>query len=221
VFDKRITVAQNVSTLAALHDLGIVVDFSCLAFHPWSTLETIATELDFLEQVQPWVPTAVTLHEVECFPGTAIHRRLSSDSAPSAETQPPAQRALLSWGYVLPDCAAEWLRRAGHTVFACRYCGNGIGDHITRAWFDDLLARRFRPQAYTCAYALALRRIVGELNAGTLAVWREMLAFAQQADLDDPESARDRTSAWSRCVCALDKIAAEQLERANAHDSSH
>jgi hypothetical protein len=70
LYNKRVTVQQNVNALAMLDALGIVADFRALMFHPWSTLETMRAEIDFLQTVLPHCPTTYDFREVEIYPGT-------------------------------------------------------------------------------------------------------------------------------------------------------
>ena len=45
---KGVTVQRNIEALAMLDRLGLVTDFFCLMFQPWSTLDTIQAELRLL-----------------------------------------------------------------------------------------------------------------------------------------------------------------------------
>ena len=76
---KGVTVQRNSEALATLDRLGLVADFFCLIFHPWSTLETIATDLAFLEQAIPQHATVFSFSEVAVYPGTPLARRLQGE----------------------------------------------------------------------------------------------------------------------------------------------
>ena len=70
---------RNTEALATLDRLGLVADFFCLLFHPWSTLETIRAELAFLEQAIPQHATVFSFSEVAVYPGTPLARRLQGE----------------------------------------------------------------------------------------------------------------------------------------------
>lgn len=170
---KGVTVAQNVAALATLDRLGLVADFRCLIFHPWSTRATIAREIAFLAAVLPLVPTVITFHEVADYAGTPLH----ADVWPAGPTAAvnPADGGI---AYTIKDPRAEWLRRRARPVMAAQHAPQGSAARVTRAWYDLLLTQRFAPTADCDRAARQLRRQVLGLNAALLDVWRAWLADA-------------------------------------------
>jgi anaerobic magnesium-protoporphyrin IX monomethyl ester cyclase len=214
VLNKQITVDQNTAALVTLDRLGIVADFRCMLFHPWSTFDTLRTEVDFLRAILHLVPTTLSFHEVECFPGTAIHGRMMKDISEDAARRPRERsgRLVPTWSYVLGDPRAELLRRAGQRVFRHCLSGDGIVGQVTQAWYQMLLARRFRPRAVSEASIGGLRGIVRETNAGLLDVWSEMISFAEQADARGVEHACRPTPDWTERVCRLEMRARQEID---------
>ncbi len=188
------------------------------------TLETIQADLTFLEQALPYVPTPLTFHEVECYPGTPLTERLRAERPRTGE-----QREDNAWpssngdfrrleenlrlGYSSADRRAELLRRLSRVVFGARHTERGILNQISQAWYDILLQRRFRPKQYSTDRSRALRDIVAHLNHDSLAIWREMLSLAGSGRLNDASSVNERASVWARRVNTLDMIVQEGLCR--------
>jgi hypothetical protein len=221
---KGVTVDCNARSLALLDELDIVADFRCLLFHPWSTLETIRADLTFLEQALPFVPTPLTFHEVECYPGTPLMERLRAESPGAGEqhkekawTSPNGDYGRLAedlhLAYAIADRRAELLRRLGRVVFGARHAERGIHQQISQAWYDILLQRRFQPEQPLADTARALRETVDRLNHDSLAIWREMLSFADSGHLHDASSVNECTSGWAKRVNTLDMTVQEGLGR--------
>jgi len=63
---KGTTVEQNARALAVLDRLGIVADFRSLLFHPWSTPETVRSDLEFMARALPLVANPFVFSEVGC-----------------------------------------------------------------------------------------------------------------------------------------------------------
>jgi anaerobic magnesium-protoporphyrin IX monomethyl ester cyclase len=180
LLDKHTTVQQNQEALATLHALGIVVDFRSLLFHPWSTLETISTDLGFLQAVLPRCSTLLDVREVQAYPGTPLARRLC------LERGSPASHGLIS--YTIADPRAEFLRRIGRMVFDVSEPLRQARRQATEEWYALLLTRRFQSESYAAKNAQELTRTVTRLNAAILQVWRAMLAYARAGDIHDPAS---------------------------------
>jgi anaerobic magnesium-protoporphyrin IX monomethyl ester cyclase len=222
LLDKGVTADCNVRALALLDELGIVADFRCLLFHPWSTLEIIQADIEFLEQVLPHVSTPFTFHEVECYPGTPLAGRLRAEG-PGLEERgkdapwPSANGCFERFdggfrlAYTIADRRAELLRRLGRVVFGARNVDGGIPSRISQAWYDILLKRRFHAEWVTTGEGLTLKDIATRLNRESLAVWREMLSFAAEGDLYDAGRVNEHASAWASRVHACDLIIEEEL----------
>jgi hypothetical protein len=197
---KGVTVAQNAAALGVLDSLGLVVDFRCLIFHPWSTLGTIRCDLDFLTSVLPLVPTVLTFHEVVCYAGTPIHAEL-------LRLEPGAAARASDGGvqYTIADPAAERLRHIARRVFGVCQCPDGVVARTTQDWYRLLLARRFDPTDVPDQFSGQLRQRIQDLNAGLLRTWRAMVDWAvhREADLSShDEAAIDRWTAFVRGLTA-------------------
>jgi len=201
---KGVTATGNAQALARLDALDIVADFRCLLFHPWSTLETIRADIEFLDQVLAHISTPYTFHEVECYPGTLLAERLQAEGRARV-----GQVGNLS--YSIADAGAELLRRLGRVVFGTRDAAQAIHRQVVQAWYDSLLLRRFWPERFAGDKARALRNIVARLNRESLAVWREMLSFADGSDLYDADRVNEYAAAWASRVNTFDMTVGEEL----------
>ena len=207
---KGVTVQRNIEALAALDHLGLVADFFCLMFHPWSTPETIEAELAFLEQAIPQHATVFSFSEVAVFPGTPLARRLRGEGRGGRRPWPLAYR--------IADPRAELLRRLNGLIFGAATAHDRIRDRITQAWFALLLARRFHPQASDAEQFDMLKALARSLNRGTLDVWQAMAAFARQEDIRDAPRVNTCAGEWAgavraACLRAEDALSALMPER--------
>jgi len=191
---KGTTVQRNVEVLATLSHQGLIADFYCLLFHPWSTLATIEAELTFLEQIIPHYATVFSFSEVAVYPGTPLARRLQDEGRGIGAPWPLA--------YAIADPRAELLRRISGLIFGGSTAHDRIRGRIAEAWFALLLARRFRPQRFAQGQADQLKALAGRLNRETLAAWREMAAFAGQGEIHDASRVNRRAGEWAGAVSA-------------------
>jgi anaerobic magnesium-protoporphyrin IX monomethyl ester cyclase len=198
LLNKGVTADCSARALALLDKLDIVADFRCLLFHPWSTLEMIQADVDFLEQVLPHVSTPFTFHEVECYPGTPLAGRLRAEGRGFDKD--------FRLAYTIADPRAELLRRLGRVVFGARNVDGGLPSQISQAWYDILLKRRFHAERVRTREALTLKDMAARLNCESLAVWREMLSFASEGDLYDAGRVNERASAWASRIHTCDLI---------------
>lgn len=194
LFDKRTTVQQNLQAITTLDELGIVADFRALVFHPWSTLETIAVELDFLQTVSSNLPTAFDVREVEIYPGTPLASRLIV-----GQGNPPAIGAM---EYVIGDPRAEFMRRVHRLVFDSHGIYGRARQKITEDWYALLLARRFHNEAIT-PRAETLRNNVTRMNTVSLQIWRALLIFARDENIYDSVTVNERVAEWTTIINSI------------------
>jgi radical SAM superfamily enzyme YgiQ (UPF0313 family) len=191
---KGVTVQQNTNALATLDRLGLIADFFCLIFHPWSTLDTIRAELAFLAQVIPQHATLFNFSEVAVYPGTPLARRLQAEGRSKGSPWPLA--------YTIADPRAELLRRLNGLIFGGTTAHDRIRGQLTEAWYALLLARRFHPERFAAVHADQLKALTGRLNRETVEVWQEMAAFAGQDEIRDASRVNQRAGEWAGAVHA-------------------
>ena len=183
--NKKTSVAQNIAALETLAQLGIVANFRMLMFHPWSTLETIRAEIDFLQNVLTHTPTLFSFREIEVYPGTPLAKQISN----------PVSRRNWVAEYIIADPRAELLRRLDRIVFAssCNF-----QDTIDQAWFEVLIQRRFQPHPSDAQKIQHLESIVAETNRFLLDVWQEMIAFVENENIYDAELVNKFAADWTK-----------------------
>jgi len=192
---KRVTAQQNAEALALLDALGIVADFQCLLFHPWSTLQSVQTEIAFLQRVVSCHSTAFDLREVGIYPGTLLARRVRAEGRIRGD----------AWQmqYTIADPRVELLRRLCRFVFSPPGAYASVQDMLTRAWYTLLLTRRFCPSSSDADRARELKEIAMGVNGEELNVWQEMLAFADDGDIYDANQVNKRAGAWAGRINAM------------------
>ena len=124
-----------------LRSLGIVADFRCLLFHPWSTLESVQAELAGLAELSSDLSTLLEFRELEVYPGTAVARRMAAEGRPVAPLAPSA--------YAILDPAAELLRRLCRFVFGASGPYEAARERTIQDWFRLLLSERFEGDGAT------------------------------------------------------------------------
>jgi radical SAM superfamily enzyme YgiQ (UPF0313 family) len=186
---KGVTVRRNLEALATLDRLGLVADFFCLMFHPWSTLNTIRAEIAFLQQIVSRHATVFSFSEVAVYPGTPLARRLQTEGRGEGTPWPLP--------YEIADPRAELLRRLNSLIFGATTAHDRIRGRFTEAWFALLLARRFRPESFAEEQADQLKALARCLNRETLGIWQEMAAFAGEEQIHDALRVNRRAGEWA------------------------
>ena len=190
---KGVTVQRNIEALAMLDRLGLVTDFFCLMFQPWSTLDTIQAELAFLQQVSSQHATIFSFNEVAAYPGTLLARRLQGEGRGEGVPWPLA--------YEIADPRAELLRRLNSLIFGAATAHDRIRARITQAWFALLLKRRFHPETEAGQFG-QLKALAARVNRETLDVWQQMTAFVRQEEIHDPARVNTLAGRWAGAVHA-------------------
>jgi anaerobic magnesium-protoporphyrin IX monomethyl ester cyclase len=202
---KGVTVQRNSEALVTLDRLGLVADFYCLMFHPWSTLETIEAELAFLKHAIPQHATVFSFSEVSAYPGTPLAHRLQGEGRGGGVPWPLA--------YEIADPRAELLRRLNTLIFGGSTTHDRIRDRVTQAWFARLMMQRFHPQESDNAQFGMLKALVGRLNQETLDVWQQMMTFVRQEDIHDPARVNLSAGRWAGVVHAACLQTEDELAR--------
>jgi anaerobic magnesium-protoporphyrin IX monomethyl ester cyclase len=201
LFGKGVTTRRNVEALATLDRLDVVADFYDLLFHPWSTLDTVASDIAFCRRVAPYLSTPLRFNELGILPGTRLAARLQAEGRCCGEPW--------LWRYSLGDPRAEVLRRLNRLVLSSATPRLRTERVLTAAWYALLLERRFRPERFDGTAAGGLREAVARLNRDCLGVWSEMLDFARAGAIDDAERVNAAAALWAGQVNAACMRAAE------------
>jgi anaerobic magnesium-protoporphyrin IX monomethyl ester cyclase len=188
LFGKGVTPERNLAALVTLEDLGIVADFYDLAFHPWSTLETVNTDIAFCRRATPHISTPLRFSEVGILPGTRLAERLRAEGRCRGEPW--------NYTYELAHPRDEILRRMSHFVFAASGPRRCI-EQVTEAWYAILLEQRFQPSRFDAALTGRLREVVARLNRDWLAVWSEMLQLARVGPILEAGPVNDAAGSWA------------------------
>lgn len=194
LFDKRTTIQQNLQAITTCDELGIVADFRALVFHPWCALETLAVELDFLQTVLPYLPTAFDVREVEIYSGMPLAQRLRVGQGNSS--------AIGAMEYVIGDPRAEFMRRVHRLVFNPHGIYGRARHKITDAWYALLMARRFHKDSISTK-AGTLRSSVTRMNTASLQVWRALLMFARDENIYDSATVNERVTEWATIINSI------------------
>ena len=111
----------------------------------------------------------------------------------------------------MADPRVELLRRLGRFVFSPSGAYADIQELLTQTWYDLLLQRRFQPAQFEADKARELKAIAAGVNAQSLHVWQEMVAFASKGDIYDADQVNERACAWTERIHSLCVRAEEDL----------
>jgi radical SAM superfamily enzyme YgiQ (UPF0313 family) len=189
---KRLNPERSLQALADLRRLGIVSDFRSLLFHPWSTVDTIQEDIEYLTTALDLVPTCLDFREVQVYPGTPLASRL------------PAPRHLCrdTWNYmyICSDPRVELLRRLYRIIFCHQGSYFRLRERLTSDWFGRSLQDRFWDNTINAPESVELRSVAQGINRVCLKVWRDMLAFVEDLDGFDDEAYASAASSWRQEV---------------------
>lgn len=82
-FQKDITVQRNIEAVALLRELDIAVDFGFIMFDPWTTIEDVRQNLEFLKWIADLgVPLHVSMfiNKLKFYPNTSISRKMEREA---------------------------------------------------------------------------------------------------------------------------------------------
>jgi anaerobic magnesium-protoporphyrin IX monomethyl ester cyclase len=185
---KGTQVEQNARALRVLDERGIVADFRCLLFHPWSTMGMVRAELAGLAALADHLTTLLDFRELEVYPGTVVARRMTEEGRPVAALTPSA--------YTMVDPAAEMLRRLCRVVFGASGPLETARERVTQTWFRLLLSDRFGGVGHMVDRQ-GLIAEVRRINAACLGLWDEMHQFAGRGRIADANAVNERAAEWA------------------------
>ncbi len=195
--NKRTTAAQNRHALDVLHRVGMLADFGLIIFDPYSTVEDIRANLDFLRDMGSAGQAPLSFGRMEVYAGTPILTRLQEEGRLSGN--------YMAWNYAISDPRVEMLWRLTMATMRHRHYDNdGLGKQCSVAYYELMIYRHMHSDRYDPALGEALRQIVARLNNHSLALFEEMFDFTLHENIRDPALVNDAAAAWAARIGAFD-----------------
>lgn len=188
VFGKRTSVAENRRSVEILKKLGILADFNLLMFHPYTTLDDVEEDLQFVEDMAADGSVPVSIARVEIYSGTPLHRQLASEGRLLGTYR--------AWDYQIVEPASELLFRQVLAAMQRRnYHPEGLSKTAIQAYYELLIYRNYYPEHYDESFSRQLAAIVARLNRHSLAIIRQLAKQVKRGDLYDVAEVNRRTIA--------------------------
>lgn len=183
---KRSTVEDNSRIVRLLREIGVHVAFGFIAFHSWSTFESIRANQNFLRENVGHNLRRYTVR-LELYPGAEIIRELEADGL----LKPEFHATLNPFAYTYRDPRVETLATCLNAIFDEEYsrtCAiREIPSPIKYETYDVVVHNFVSRIARACQGDTTALEILGEFVAELSALKREMSLhnFALVSDLTD------------------------------------
>ena len=206
VFGKRTSVAENRRSVEILKQLGILADFNLLMFNPYTTLEDIEEDLQFVEDMAGDGSVPVSIARVEVYSGTPLQRRLAGEGRLLGTYR--------AWDYQIIEPAAELLfRQVLAAMHRRNYHAEGLSKTAIQAYYELLIYRHFYPEHYDESLARDLATIVARLNRHSVAIIRRLLRQAKKGGIYDVKEVNRQTIAAALETSRVDAALEAHLKR--------
>jgi anaerobic magnesium-protoporphyrin IX monomethyl ester cyclase len=137
--NRRITSADNRRALRLLDELDVYCSFNVLIFDPEATLDGVAANLDFMEEM---ADRPFNFCRAEVYAGTPLRHHL--------EAQGRLHGDYFAWGYEMRAPRVELLFRIASTAFSSRnFKPDGVHNLNMGIRFDNEVMRFFHPRPGT------------------------------------------------------------------------
>jgi len=157
VLYKQMTVAQNLTGVQTLKDLGIIFGYGFMLFDPSSSFESIRENIGFLRQIVGDGSAAATFSRMLPYGGTPIRDQLAKEGRLRGDLTHPdyvfLDPRLNEYHRVLSQAVRPWIH------------GEGLSYQLNYAWDELETVRRLVPGVEGVdLYGNSLRSLTGESN---------------------------------------------------------
>jgi anaerobic magnesium-protoporphyrin IX monomethyl ester cyclase len=198
---------HNSLALDLLRNMGMGVSFNLMLFDPDCSLEDVAVNLDFAAAhlELPW-----NICRTELYSGTELLRRVSAEGRLLGDYR--------SYGYVMRDPRAELMFRVLRACFRQRaFDATSLQNQVITLCYGVEMQQRLLGGTETDALAARIRELTVAVHRDTVDTLRNILDFAQRANIEDKQGARRyavslgldvnaRDLAWRRSCDELSRI---------------
>ncbi len=200
---RRVSRGRNHEAMRILQELGIYVCFNMLVFDPDTTIESLETNLAFMEAQAdtPW-----NFGRVELYAGTPLLARMQSEGRCTGD--------YLGWDYRL---ASPRMQRvfalATQCFFARNFAPDALANRLQSTRLDVELCRHFHPEVYRPEWLDQARGLSRRLALDSVAGMRRIIDFSRRRTFADVRAFTVELSAALRRTEGSVGAGAEELER--------
>lgn len=174
--NKHVTVEQNAAAIQTLKDLDILFEMGFMLFDPSSTVETLAQNIRFLENVMLDGRAPMNFCKMLPYAGTPIELQLQREGRMRGTISQP--------DYSFPDPRLEIYAHFVHLAFQKRnFTYSGLVERLSTCLFDAVLARCVENEPGADDYRRDLQALTGELNRIAIQTLQASLEFIAGRDL--------------------------------------
>jgi len=177
--NRRVSRRRNHEAMGILRELGLYVCYNMLVFDPDATVESLETNLDFIEANGDYPSN---FGRVELYAGTPLLARMQSESR--------ARGDYLRWGYDQGSPQMEEIFRVAMRCFYPRNFGHGaLANRLQSTRFDVEVCRFFHPELSTDAWMEGARSLSRELAGDSARAMREIISWVRGSPSRDERDA--------------------------------
>lgn len=168
--ERRVESAQNHAALRTLERLGIYTCFNLLVFDPDTTLESLETNVAFMER---YGDRPFNFGRVELYAGTPLLSRMQSEGRCKGD--------YLGWDYALANPEIDRAFKLAMAAFFPRnFGGRALANQLMGTRFQVEVARHFHPGRFRPAWAESARGLSRVLALDSAAGLREIARFVRE-----------------------------------------
>ncbi len=157
---------HNQAAMELVEQLGLYVCFNVLLFDPDTTVESLETNLDFMQR---WAQYSFNFGRTELYAGTPLLERMQREGR--------ARGDWLQWDYSMADEQVERIFQLSTRAFFDRnFQTDAIANNLMLTCFDVEVARRFHPQRWREEWRSEIRRLTARLGRDSVAGMREVIS---------------------------------------------
>ncbi len=178
---RRVRADENPRAMQVLRELGIWICFNMLIFDPDTTIESLETNLSFVEQ-QPDYP--FNFGRVELYAGTPLLARLQEEKRCWGD--------YLGHDYRMASPQMEQIFRIAMQCLHQRvFAGGALANRLQAVRLEVEVARRFHPDIYRESWLPRVADLCSRLGRDSAAGLREIIQFVSRGGRDSRQFVMD------------------------------
>jgi anaerobic magnesium-protoporphyrin IX monomethyl ester cyclase len=175
---------QNHTSIEIIRSLDLYTCFNVLLFDPDTTLESIETNLDFMEYA---AECPFNFGRVELYAGTPLLARMQAEGRCRGD--------YMQWDYDLGGPEVERVFELSMQAFGYRNFGNdALANRIMGTRFDIEVCRHFHPDIFDRAWHEEGKRLSRELGLDSVRGMRRIMSHVRTAEGGDEAMVEELTA---------------------------
>ena len=195
---------RNHEAMRILNELGTYVCFNMLIFDPDTTVESLETNLAFMET---YADTPLNFGRVELYAGTPLLARMQEEGRCTGD--------YLGWDYRLASPEMDLIfKLAMKCFFARNFAAGALANRLQGTRFDVEVCRHFHAEVFRETWLTEAKELSRRLACDSAAGLREIIAFVRtRGDATSDEFVTDLSRQLRRTEAEVQKVAADLEKR--------